>query len=230
MRVWHSDVRVPKDYQNKKCYQVLQNRTEPCAFCTTKRLQKGKFYRWSYTNPRLKRTYALKDTLVELDGRTYRLELAIDMGVQGEAQSVEPESVPETPFQTFVRHNYFDEEAFFKSVAIPEAPYYLYFGDLQSNLYYISDNMRDDFGFESNIVQDLIEKWGKLISDDQDRASVPSGFKPHAGTETGCAQPALPCDGPEGVFHVGALPGDCEVVLGPLGSAVLFRLCGAFGE
>lgn len=159
----------PEDYQNKKCYQVLQNRTEPCAFCTTKRLQKGKFYRWSYTNPRLKRTYALKDTLVELDGRTYRLELAIDMGVQGEAQSVEPESVPETPFQTFVRHNYFDEEAFFKSVAIPEAPYYLYFGDLQSNLYYISDNMRDDFGFESNIVQDLIEKWGKLISDDQDR-------------------------------------------------------------
>ena len=105
----------PEDYQNKKCYQVLQNRTEPCAFCTTKRLQKGKFYRWSYTNPCLKRTYALKDTLVELGGRTYRLELAIDMGVRRETQSGEPESAPETPFQTFVRHNYFDAEAFFKS-------------------------------------------------------------------------------------------------------------------
>ena len=71
----------PEDYQNKKCYQVLQNRTEPCGFCNTKRLQKGKFYRWSYTNPRLKRTYALKDTLLERGGRSYRLEVSFVMWV-----------------------------------------------------------------------------------------------------------------------------------------------------
>lgn len=81
-----------------------------------------------------------------------------------------PECAPETPFQMFVRHNYFDAEAMFMSVAIPEAPYYLYFGDLQQNLYYISDNMRDDFGFQSNVVLDLIDKWGTFIHDPQERA------------------------------------------------------------
>ncbi|MDC7290162.1 EAL domain-containing protein [Blautia schinkii] len=75
----------------------------------------------------------------------------------------------ETPFQAFIKHNYFDSEAFFRSVAIPEAPYYLYFGDLQRNLYYISDNMRDDFGFTENMVYDLIEKWALRISDSLDR-------------------------------------------------------------
>ena len=75
----------------------------------------------------------------------------------------------QTPFQVFVQHNYFDSEAFFQSVAIPEAPYYLYFGDLQSNLYYISDNMRDDFGFSGNMVYDLINKWALRIFDTLDR-------------------------------------------------------------
>ena len=82
----------------------------------------------------------------------------------------ETDNGEESTFQTFIHHNYFDAEALFKSVAIPEAPYYLYFGDLQRNLYYISDNMRDDFGFQSNVVPDLIEKWGMHIHDPQERA------------------------------------------------------------
>lgn len=81
-----------------------------------------------------------------------------------------PDFSEASPFQYFIRHNYFDAEALIQSVATPEAPYYLYFGDLQSNLYYISDNMRDDFGFPGNLVHDLIEKWGVRISDPQDRA------------------------------------------------------------
>lgn len=85
----------------------------------------------------------------------------------GDAQKAD--RAGETPFQAFIRNNYYDAEAFFQSVAIPEAPYYLYFGDLQKNLYYISDNMRDDFGFPSNVVYDLIEKWGAMIGDPQDR-------------------------------------------------------------
>lgn len=71
-------------------------------------------------------------------------------------------------FQSFIKNNYFDAEAFFHSVAIPDAPYYLYLGDLQSNYYYISDNMKDDFGFTSNIVYNLTEEWGKFINDPQD--------------------------------------------------------------
>lgn len=74
-----------------------------------------------------------------------------------------------TSFQSFVQDNYFDPEAFFQSVAIPEAPYYLYIGDLQSNIYYISDNMKEDFGFPDNLVYNLIEKWGEKISTPQDQ-------------------------------------------------------------
>ncbi len=74
-----------------------------------------------------------------------------------------------TSFQSFIKDNYFDYEALFQSVAMPGAPYYLYFGDLQTNLYYISDNMRDDFGFPDNVVENLIEEWGKRIGDPQDK-------------------------------------------------------------
>ncbi len=71
-------------------------------------------------------------------------------------------------FQKFIEENYFDAEAFFKSVAIPESLNYLYFGDLQTNLYYISDNMRDDFGFPGNVVYNLVEKWAEVITDPLD--------------------------------------------------------------
>ncbi len=87
----------PEDYQNKKCYQVLQNRTGPRSVRQSW-LQRKNFYRWSYTNPRLK-THLRSKGHAGGAGRPH-LPLGagtIDMGVQGEAQSVEPESVPETP-------------------------------------------------------------------------------------------------------------------------------------
>ena len=40
---------------------------------------------------------------------------------------------------------------------------YTYFGDLQENLFYISDGMRDTFGFRSNLVFNLIEQWRSRI-------------------------------------------------------------------
>lgn len=50
-----------------------------------------------------------------------------------------------------------------------DSPYYLYFGDMQTNIFYISDNMRDRFGFQSNIVTDLLDIWAKKISNVEDR-------------------------------------------------------------
>lgn len=74
----------------------------------------------------------------------------------------------QTLFQKFIEENYFDAEAFFQSVAIPDSSNYLYFGDLQTNLYYVSDNMRDDFGFSENVVYNLVEKWSEVITDPLD--------------------------------------------------------------
>lgn len=44
----------------------------------------------------------------------------------------------------------------------------LFLGDLESNTYYISDGLRDTFGFESNIVKDFANEWRKIINNQQD--------------------------------------------------------------
>ncbi|RRD93935.1 EAL domain-containing protein [Clostridiales bacterium COT073_COT-073] len=61
----------------------------------------------------------------------------------------------------FIANNYFDLDIFFKSMSI--GGLYPYFGDLTSDLWYISDSMRDFFGFKTNIVTDLLKKWEKFI-------------------------------------------------------------------
>ena len=174
-----------EEYQNRECYELLQGLSTPCPFCTDSVLAMGRFHDWEYTNPLTHITYILRDTMFELNEKIYRIELAYDKNSrdmeESESQSFTPDtkkfwddnitplSDGSTAFQTFIRNNYFDAEAFFRSVAIPDAPYYLYFGDLQSNLYYISDNMKDDFGFLDNIVYNLIDAWGEKISNEQDR-------------------------------------------------------------
>lgn len=71
-----------EEVKGKKCYEVLQNSSTPCDMCTNCYLKEGDFYEWQHTNPLIGKTYALKDTLVEQDGKLYRMELAIDMTVQ----------------------------------------------------------------------------------------------------------------------------------------------------
>lgn len=75
-----------------------------------------------------------------------------------------------TTFQRFITNHYYNSEALFQSVTMSGAPYYLYFGDLQDNFFYVSDNMRDDFGFTGNIIFDLLDKWAALIDDPQDKS------------------------------------------------------------
>ncbi|WP_314625835.1 EAL domain-containing protein [uncultured Selenomonas sp.] len=62
---------------------------------------------------------------------------------------------------TFLRENFFDFPSFLDSIEL--ADQYVYFGDLQSNLFYINDQARDAFGFESNIIKNLLAEWEKHI-------------------------------------------------------------------
>lgn len=66
-------------------------------------------------------------------------------------------------FGDYIRNYYFDPEILINAISDQEKPYYLYIGDMKENVFFISDRMRDDFLFESNIVPDLIHKWGDLI-------------------------------------------------------------------
>lgn len=73
--------------KGKKCYEVLQNCSKPCEFCTNHLLKEGEFHEWQHYNSVADKDYALKDTMVELDGKRYRMELAIDMSVQEEQKN-----------------------------------------------------------------------------------------------------------------------------------------------
>lgn len=76
------------------------------------------------------------------------------------------ESDEKTEFATFLSRNYFDPEAFFKSVCTPD--YYPFIADLTTNIFYISDEMKEEFGFENNMVADLIGEWEKRIGSQEE--------------------------------------------------------------
>lgn len=40
---------------------------------------------------------------------------------------------------------------------------YIYIGDLKTNMYYVSQNMQDDFALPGRLVEDLVHVWGQLI-------------------------------------------------------------------
>ncbi|MBR5508830.1 MAG: response regulator [Lachnospiraceae bacterium] len=69
----------PEQYIGKKCYKILQGLDEPCPFCTNSCLEEGKDYRWEYFNENLGKWFDLTDTLVNLDDRICRLEIARDI-------------------------------------------------------------------------------------------------------------------------------------------------------
>ncbi len=66
-------------WRSKKCYELLQGKTEPCDFCTNHLLQEDSYYEWSYHNPILDKTFLLKDKLLSFDGRPARVEIATDV-------------------------------------------------------------------------------------------------------------------------------------------------------
>ena len=61
------------NFRHGKCYELLQNRKEPCTFCTNALLKEDSFYTWEYMNPIVNRYYLLKDKLISWNGRRVRL-------------------------------------------------------------------------------------------------------------------------------------------------------------
>lgn len=74
---------APQENLNgRKCYEVLQGCSSPCAICTNRFLKEGEFYEWSYHNPIAHKTFSVKDILVLHGEHRYRLELSIDISLQ----------------------------------------------------------------------------------------------------------------------------------------------------
>lgn len=71
-----------EDMKGRMCYEVLQGCLTPCAMCHNDKLRPGEFYEWTYYNPILGKTFAVKDTMLEKDGRRYHMKLTIDITIQ----------------------------------------------------------------------------------------------------------------------------------------------------
>lgn len=80
------------------------------------------------------------------------------------SSDVEHPDQPKSQFRKFLENTYCDMEMVFESIAQHNLSSYFYFGDMQKDLFYISDNMRDDFGFENNVVPGLFQAWSRRIS------------------------------------------------------------------
>ncbi len=100
-----------------------------------------------------KRSYYAKNCLVP--GRDRRTSVPLPRSPEEQSKSI---------FYQFISSTYHDFESLFQSMSQNNASSYFYFGDLQKNMFYISDNLRSEFGFESNIVHGLLLEWAKRIS------------------------------------------------------------------
>ncbi|MGO5022863.1 bifunctional diguanylate cyclase/phosphodiesterase [Lawsonibacter sp. LCP25S3_G6] len=70
----------------------------------------------------------------------------------------------DSPFYRFLSATYHDLDFLFQAISQHNSEGYFCFGDVQKDLFYISDNMRDDFGYESNVVPGLLKEWASHIS------------------------------------------------------------------
>ncbi len=68
--------------------------------------------------------------------------------------------------QKFLSNTYCDVSFLLALIGNDSSTSCFFFGDMQKNIFYVSDSMRDKFGFESNVVPDLVNKWALRIHDE----------------------------------------------------------------
>ncbi len=71
------------EYKGKKCYEVLAGSLTPCARCGNSKLMPGHFQEEVIYNPVIKRKLAVKETVIEEEGKRYRFDISVDLGAAG---------------------------------------------------------------------------------------------------------------------------------------------------
>ena len=69
----------------------------------------------------------------------------------------------------YMIENTYTDTSFFLQTITHDGSTYTFWGDIQKNLFFVSDNLRDGFGFERNIVPDLLTVWSNKIYNPIDR-------------------------------------------------------------
>lgn len=62
-----------------RCYEVMQNRTSPCPFCSKSNWVEGKFYIWRNRSRALEQEFLMKNKLIQWQGQNLLLAIAVDI-------------------------------------------------------------------------------------------------------------------------------------------------------
>ena len=107
------------------------------------------------------------DAIMYEDKREYYSRLYIEKGIDRRHLSEQLNykfSNKESDFNRFLSSTYCDFEALCQSMTQSNSSFFLYFGDMQKDIFYVSDNMRDTFGLKGNIVPGLLKIWEERIA------------------------------------------------------------------
>lgn len=75
----------------------------------------------------------------------------------------------EGAFCEYIKEYYFDQILFLDSLSYQNGTVYFFAGDMQKDVFYISDNLKLDFGFQSNIVPRFLTAWSNRILTEKSR-------------------------------------------------------------
>lgn len=75
-------------FHGRKCYEILQERSEPCPFCTNDQLSENRYHIWQHYNSLSKRNYILEDKLIKWQRKLVRLEVCRDITEPGRAVKI----------------------------------------------------------------------------------------------------------------------------------------------
>ena len=68
-----------RDYRGRKCYEALRGLDAPCSFCPNAGLRHDSFHIWEDWNSYCDRHFLLKDKLLDVDEKTLRLQVGMDI-------------------------------------------------------------------------------------------------------------------------------------------------------
>lgn len=163
--------------KGRKCYELLQNRSSPCPFCTSSLLSTEQYYIWEHYNQAANKNFLIKDRLFDWNGRKMRIEVALNITEPEQAKKVLIENAnqqnlmmhwmrcllkQEPPEEAFgliledLKNHFQAESGFIRSFTAIETVRFFSTGGCGSDIPYI-----DQLDFR------MLERWGHLIGNNK---------------------------------------------------------------
>ncbi len=108
--------------------------------------------------------FVTKEKIFEHEGKKYRIEAAFNSSAHNIFHTDD-----EDKLHQYLSQNYYDIGVLFTAISQDNGSSYFFMGDMQTGVFWISDNMRDDFNFQDNVVPDFLVSWADRIETENSR-------------------------------------------------------------